>query len=155
MPGIDLKKPDVGKWRVSSNFASVPVSIVQGTWSIQGGTNYLGFQAFNSTAAQGDGAAWPIDLTAGTWNLDLLTVKNPAYGIATIDMSFDGGTTWPLAAGTADLYAASAASARVSFTGIVIPVTGRALIRFRALTKNGSSTAYYIPLCGQEWTRTA
>lgn len=142
-------------WQQFQPLLSSPLN-PSGTWQLtaNGTSAYLG--TFNSTAAaaQNDAATWPTQLAAGTYTLDVLTRQSPSQAVATVDLSTDGGNTWT-AIGTTDLYAASAAGYRATFTGVVIPTDGRVWLRFRALSKNASSTGYGMGLSAALWTRTA
>jgi hypothetical protein len=126
------------------------------TWtSIQSNALYLGGATYNSTAATGDGGIWPVDLSAGTWNLSVLVEKGTGIGQLTVDVSYDGGVTFTTLINAADNYAASYTGGVNTATGVVVPTGGTALVRFRCLGKNASSTTYAIGLSSMTWTRTA
>lgn len=138
-------------------FATPPDVVYNGaTWPMQpvDTAKYYNCSIFNTSHAQNDGAAWwTPNFAPGVWRLDLLGGVNTIQPIVTIDISFDGGTTW-IALGTVDQYAAGPGAAVKSLPGLTIPRSGPALVRFRALTKNALSTDWYVVLTSMEWTRT-
>jgi hypothetical protein len=93
-------------------------------------------------------------LSKGTWRLDVTGIKNTTNAILTFDASFDNGTSWT-SIGTRDSYNASQAIDSYNFTGIAVPTSGKALLRVRVLTRNASSTGWYMQLSTMDLVRTA
>jgi hypothetical protein len=151
---LDLRYT-VPQWTAHLNFYANPVSVLNSaTWAVQYVAIPGGFEAYNSTGTQNDGGVWPVDLYAGTWNVDFCWAVGTIQAIGTIDISFDGGSTYT-SIGTYDAYSASAGSNRVSFTGVSVPTSGRALVRLRALTRNASAGGWYLTPVWALFTRTA
>lgn len=138
------------------NLLEPPVTVLNSatwTWATSSVATYNANNT-NTSSATNDGGIWACDLTPGTWTLTLFAKQQAGGGIATIDISFDGGTNWT-AVGTTDLYASASTAVRVQFTGIPVPRAGKALLRFRALSKNASSTGVQLSLSGASFLRTA
>lgn len=124
-------------------------------WSYTFGSGLnLGGQEYNLSGAINDGGAWPLDLSAGIWNLTVLVNQISVGGVVTIDISYDNGTSWTHLTDT-DLYAAATAQTAVPILGVTVPSPGIALLRFRVLSKNASSAGYYISLSSVTAVRTA
>lgn len=92
---------------------------------------------------------WSVVVDAGTYTLRTLYAKNTNQAIITI--SIDGGADL----GTSiDTYNATfSANQQSDITGIAL-TAGAHLVRFKAATKNGSSTNYAQALYGFSLTRT-
>lgn len=144
-------------WQRSVSLKTGPLSVLNAaTWAISfgGGNNYDGVLTYNSSHAQNDGGVWAVDLSAGTWKLTVAGGTNPAYAISTVDISFDNGGAYT-AIGTLDHYAAAPGTTIADFTGIVVPTSGKALLRFRALTRHASASDWYLGLSAADFSRTA
>lgn len=143
-------------WRVSIPFGNTPNAQAVGTWTSQ----YLAaawgtILGFNNSNAQNDDMRWFLNLSKGTWRLDLNGYKGADRAITTFDISYNGGSSYTTI-GTVDLYAASGSIAPASFTSIAVPDSGRCIFRARALTRNVSNTTGWIMAWSQgEFIRTA
>lgn len=125
------------------------VSFVPLTAFIYGGA------AYNNAGAINDGFAFYDYLEAGkTYSLDLLYGTFTASAKITCDISYDNGITWLTLDSARDTYAAAAGNVSATITGIIPPVSGRCLLRFRALAKNASSSAYFMYLIQARLRRT-
>ena len=92
---------------------------------------------------------WEVYLSAGTWKMNvgyttainggIVTPSIDSSDLSTIDM-YTGSTVWRNTA---------------SYTGIVVGSSGVVPVRFRAASKNASSSGYYIRLYAIEFVRTA
>jgi hypothetical protein len=150
---LPTQKAGTEKWRHWWSFGFQPSQIVQGSWQ---GT-YLGNAVattlgYNASNAQNDEARWWVDLSKGTWRLDLNGYKGTDRAITTWDISYDNGASWTTL-GTVDQNAAATISVS-SFTNIVVPNSGRAILRARALTRT-STTGWIMGWSVGEFIRTA
>jgi hypothetical protein len=143
-------------WRAAIKFVNQPNAMGQGTWSAQYQASAMETAlGFNGSNAQNDDARWFLNLSKGTWRFDLNGYKGVDRAITTWDVSFDGGASYT-SIGTVDEYAASGSIQQSSFTGIVVPGTGRAIVRARVLARNASNTTGWIMAWSQgEFIRTA
>ena len=116
------------------------------------GTGMSGYE-YNSSLAINDGGAWNVTLSKGTWNLTVIANKAATAGQLTVDISYDGGTTWTTVINASDLGGTAALTA-ITATGISVPVTGRAIVRYRCLGKS-AGTGYLIALIASIFERTA
>lgn len=108
--------------------------------------------AYANAAAGVAGAhiEWDAALTDGTWTLTVIYAKGPASGIITA--SIDGVDLAP----TFDAYAAAGTFNQVvQWTGIVVSTAGNKEVKFRADTKNASSSNYGFAPQLINFTRTA
>ena len=100
------------------------------------------------TAAINDYVEYLVLLQSGTWRVDILYMKGNDGAIATCTL--DGSSF-----GTFDLYNGSLSRNQlVAFTSISVAQTGVKLFRLAALTKNASSSNYYISITYIVWTKT-
>lgn len=106
--------------------------------------DYLSMQTGNNSA---DYFEYPVLLRAGTWNLDMIAVRNSNCGIATI--TIDG-----VSVGTLDWYGGADYKLLQTLSGISIATAGVKTVRFASATKNGSSSGYYLEISGIVFTRT-
>lgn len=146
------------KWHEVVLFSAPPFAST-GTWQVAFNATCMGnLNCVNLSHAQNDARSFVVDLSAGTWSLNVWYAAFNLGAIATVDISFDGGATYQTI-GTFDTYAASGtvAAAVAAFTGISVPRSGPAILRFRALTKNASNATanYYMGLSLADFTRTA
>lgn len=154
-PGAAPQAAQPSKWQVSVLGTSPPFKVVAGTQTqIYTTTMFCNIERYNNSGTINDESWFVVDLSAGTWSLNIGTIKNNASGIATIDISFDGGVTFQ-AIGTFDNYAASAVASLAQFTAINVPSSGPAIIRFRVLSKNASSSSYFWAWSHLDFVRTA
>lgn len=108
-----------------------------GTWvtSISLGNLGQGFRTNTATAAQNDSISYDLALAAGTWTFTLVHGKGTTRGIYTVQI--DGVTI-----GTIDGYAAAAADAISTITGVAVATPGLKRVTLLMATKNPSSTNY-------------
>jgi hypothetical protein len=109
---------------------------------------------YSQTAAQNDGFGWYVPLAKGTWQLAAYLWATTAVGIITFDISYDGGATWTTL-GTFDAFRGVSQQLNANFQNIVVPKTGRAILRARVLSKNASSTGYEQNYVAFMWARTS
>jgi len=142
-------------WSQFQTLMATPVSSSGSAWGLvqASGAYFAGVNATTGGAVN-DTAQWKTVLSAGTWSVDIFGQTLAAGGIATFDVSSDGGTNWA-SVGAWDTYSASTAAVRQTFTGISIATSGAALFRVRVLSKNASSGGFIMRLGAAQWTRTA
>lgn len=141
-------------WELAN--VSTPFSVDAGTWARNTSawseasviTINSGYGAQNGSAAQNDQVTWKYAMGAGTWTVKLYVRKSSNTGIVTVLL--DG-----VSVGTLDTYAASAALAVLSLTGISVGSDGAHTIGFKMATKNASSSGYALGLLAFEVFRTA
>lgn len=133
---------------------ATPVAMPQGSWTLAYTSGALGTaMGYNFSAAQNDDARFSVYLTSGTWKADLTGSLDPSRAIVTYELSFDGGTTWPVSIGTWDQNAAHNDSGTVSRTFTIPRGTGgRALLRMRNPTRT-STTGWYMTNTGMFFQR--
>jgi hypothetical protein len=113
----------------------------------------IGLQIYGSVGWQSDGAqnnelSWDFWLAAGTYTAVFYVRKSTNTGIITLKL--DGASQ-----GTADTYAASAAFAKVTITGMVVAAGGKKTVQIIIATKHASSSGYYLGLLSCVIRRTA
>lgn len=104
----------------------------------------------SSSGAQNDLIVYDVVLAAGTWTLEIMTLKASNMGIITASLSTDGSSFTAIdaspylaSASTFDCYSAGTTyNNRVSATGITIATTGRYALQLKMATKNASSSNY-------------
>lgn len=116
-----------------ANKSSVPAS-----WTRAVRSDMLGMDQFYNNGAVNDYVEWDAYLDTGTWKIAIIHEKRPDGGIFSLQL--DGGTV-----GTIDSYAAGATPNNYAeVTGISITGAGVKALRLSALSKNASSSSYYI-----------
>lgn len=102
-----------------------------------------------STGAQNAEISWKVDLSAGTWSLQLAHKTETNRGIYTVQV--DGVTV-----GTIDGYAPTGSNPTIStIAGITIATGGVHTVRLLMATKNASASSYYGTPSFLSFTRTA
>lgn len=147
---------DIVSWTQFRGGVAPPEITYQGSWGQTGQSAApFGAYGFNSTNAQNDSMGFLFNLAAGTWSLDWYIYKRPDCAQVTVEFSQDNGTTWTNIATGTDLYAASAIGSWVFYTGIVVPKSGRTILRLRNPTRNASATGWFLDVCALNWRKTA
>lgn len=117
-------------------------------WSRQNQSNTLSMGRGVSSGTQNNEVVWHVALDSGTWTLTVIGEMNTMYGISTV--SLDATTL-----GTLDWYAGSVSYNNVKqITGISVGSAGVYALKFKAATKNASSSAYYLAFNMVTLTRT-
>lgn len=155
---IPTQRAGTEPWRVSIPFWNQPNLFTSAGGGSFWNASYQGTAintviGYNGNGVQNDDARWYLNLSKGTWRLDLNGYKGTDRGVTTWDISFDAGVTWTTI-GTVDEYAAAAIQS-ANFTNIVVPSSGRAILRARVLTKNAASSGYLMVWSQAEFIRTA
>lgn len=128
-------------WRTSITAYTRPDS------ATPGGTAWTsGF--YTTIGTVGQYVEWMVYLTAGTWSMMVSHNKSNNRGICTPSIDGDDLATF-------DAYYPALAYAEATYTGIVVGTSGVKAIRFRADSKNASSSAYYLQFIAVEFLRTA
>lgn len=147
---IQLRRTDVGDaitiyavdpdtnmpWLEDINTFMTPISHVN--WN----TNTVSNSAIRngwreSSGAQNDEMSFDLILTAGTWDVELLYIKDSSNGIFSVQ--FDG-----IEKGTIDSYAAAVSyNNRTTVSGIATVTSGKMRLTLKMATKNVSSTSYF------------
>ena len=105
--------------------------------------------ALDSSNAQNNSIAWDVILAAGTWSLELFTLKGDDRAV--ISIQFDS-----VEKATIDTYAASYTSnILASVTDIVVPTTKKIELKLKTTTKNQLSSGYYASIMSVRLMRTA
>lgn len=129
-----------------------PNTIVQGTWATTNWSDAVnvnnGYGLQNTSNAQNDEIGWKLPLSAGTYTITIHVRKSTVNPIATI--TIDGTSV-----GTLDTYAASAAFASLSLTGVTLSPSGVRSVNLKCATRNASSTGWQLQLLGLGIKRTA
>jgi hypothetical protein len=124
---------------------------IAGTWTNAANTAEILNQLYSNltTNAQNDEFEFKIPLAAGTYTLNLVSVRDGTSGILTVRV--DGSTV-----GTIDLYnAGSQVNVVSSIASIVVAATATKTINFKLETKNASSTDYVAYLTFVQFIKTA
>jgi hypothetical protein len=124
---------------------------IAGTWTNAANTAEILNQLYSNltTNAQNDEFEFKIPLAAGTYTLNLVSVRDGTSGILTVRV--DGSTV-----GTIDLYnAGSQVNVVSSIASIVVAATATKTINFKLETKNASSTDYIAYLTFVQFIKTA
>ena len=134
----DARYPGIFKGYANYIHGHAYESIIAGTWSGFATNNQiLGYYWYNTSGAQNDEIEYEIFAEAGVKTFELLGSKQTDAGIITVYL--DGSSI-----GTIDQYAGSAEWDSVfTLTPTVVDTKVHSL-KFKAATKNGSSSAYYI-----------
>lgn len=103
--------------------------------------------AIRSATSMSASVSFDAVMKAGTWAVDVLYATGTDGGIVTVTL--DGATL-----GTVDMYAASAAAAKQTFTGVAVGSTGLKRITLTITGANASSSANVARLSGLSVTRT-
>lgn len=125
-------------------------AIIQGTWTVSSNVSQI-FTSFflNTTHNDLDELNYLVYLSAGTWQLDFVTIKNSDQGIAKIYIDANLVLTY-------DKYAAAAAFNQVATAaGIVIAASGTKTIRLLIDGKNAASSNHYCVWSYMMFRRTA
>jgi hypothetical protein len=130
LPTISERSAAVGTWTFASYNDNTTWPFVGSTGAGAGGTG------LQSDGAQNSAVKWKIVLSAGTWDVHIHCRKSSNTGIFTVKIA--GASV-----GTVDSYAASAAYAKVSVTGVSVAADGAQDFELVMATKNVSSSAYY------------
>jgi hypothetical protein len=129
---------DFGQWLVQI-LPYLSRTVVQGTWKFDDAADtpsLFGFFTYNSSSAQNDEIMFPVVLSAGTWQIEIICLASNNCGIATVSL---GGSS----VGTMDTYSASTTRNVVkSITGISVATSGQTTLSFKIATKNASSSNY-------------
>lgn len=113
------------------------------------GSNYATGGMWISDGAINGYAEWSVYLGAGTWTMRCIYTTSNNGGIVTPSIA---GTDLS----TIDQYTASVTyNSVVSYAGISVASAGAKAVRFRAASKNGSSSGYYIRMSTFSFRRTA
>lgn len=115
-------------------------SAITGTWvySITTSQAYC-FAFYNSSDAQNDEISFKIFAEAGNKTLEILCVTSGGYAIATVYLD-------DVEQGTIDLYSSSTKYNKKKTLAVTVVGTGEHTIRFKAATRNGSSTGWILAL---------
>jgi hypothetical protein len=147
--------PELVPWNLfmDTGWPNAPLKYNSATAGFTAGLVTLtGRVMYSATGLQNDGFGWYVPLAKGTWNLAAFMWADSTSGIVTLDISYDGGATFTTI-GTADLYFATAKQVFPTFQGIVVPKTGRAILRGRVLTRNASASAWQQGYVAFTWSR--
>ena len=146
--------PDVNMpWHVIVDPRQVPDTTI-GTWSESWHAPDSGLKFANGGSglagglSQNDEVAWDVVLAAGTWDVTLHHRKSTNVGIYTVTV--DGSSI-----GTVDGYAAAAAAAATTISGVSVATTGKKRLKFKMATKNASSSDYVATIHKVTLRRTA
>lgn len=139
-----------GNRNVTIMGASVP-SAKSGAWTPTADSSAgiaMGSYGIN-TPAINEYQEWDILLESGTYSITILYLKNTSRAITTLTL--DGGSSL----GTFDGYnAGGSLTALSTITGIAVSTTAMHTFRFAQLSKNASSSNYYLVLHAFHLTRT-
>lgn len=116
--------------------------------SINFTTTYAKEFALESTGAQNAEVTWRVLLQAGTWKFTLMHSKAGNRGIYSVQI--DG-----VEGGTIDGFAAAAANALDTITGISVANSGLKTLKLKMATKNASSSSFFGVIIGILMIRTA
>lgn len=101
-----------------------------------------------SSGAQNAALWWYVNLSAGTWDFELLHDTGGNRGIYSIQID-------DVQVGTIDGYGSTVVNVRTAVTAIAVAATGRHKLSLVMATKNGSSSAYYGTATALQMRRTA
>lgn len=122
-------------WMIDINVFNAPGA--QTNWSnYVNNTNYFGEGYLLSTGAQNALISWPVVLSAGTWQLNIVYSKDTDKGI--ISVQIDG-----VEKGTIDGYAGSATPNQIDTSVSFAATAGKHTLMLKMPSKNGSSSSYY------------
>lgn len=121
-----------------------------GSWSLATeAADLFGFPFVNNVPTQNDEIGWDLMMAAGTWNFNMTYLKFSGGTIITVNL--DG-----VAVGTVDSYnSVTLNNQQATITGIACPSNGKHRLSLKAATKNASSTAFEMIVCGFQLRRTA
>lgn len=124
-------------------------TVLSGSWArLQNNIIYLAGIIYNTSASDGDEVAWPLYLSAGTYDIALVCNRVADSGIVKIDI--DG-----VEVATFDLYNSPTQNSHYMLvTGVVVATPGLKTISARLDGKNPSSTSYLARLVALIFTRT-
>lgn len=109
--------------------------------------------AYNGSNALNDEWRWWLPLKKGTWRLALWSDKSSNRGIASYDVSLDGGP-WTRVM-TYDGYSSSTYSNVQFDSDFAVPQSCAAVLRLAVFSKNDASTGWYFTLLALELVRVA
>ncbi|KKL17910.1 hypothetical protein LCGC14_2480820 [marine sediment metagenome] len=143
--------PDGGD--IGEGYINIPAwnydSIGQGTWVVVMNTLQIYAGVFNNSSfADGDNISYKVFLAAGTYTLDVHTMRNTNMAIIDIDIA-------GVEVASYDAYGTVLLNVKQKTTGIVIATAGIKDIKVRTDGKNGSSTAYNTHFSSISLWRTA
>jgi len=125
-------------------------SITQGTWSFTAQANANGGILLNTGKNQNDEIVYKVYLSAGTYTIKVVAMKNDDQGI--INIMVDGVKVDD----SIDLYAVGGSNNNIfTATGVSIATTGIAEVSIKMATKNGAASAYQASLNSICFYRTA
>ncbi|KKM26197.1 hypothetical protein LCGC14_1587190 [marine sediment metagenome] len=123
-------------------------TIGQGTWATSIQTTQFLNALFQSTGVNGDNISFKTYLEVGTYTLRLITYRNTNLGVMDIDIDASEKASF-------DLYGGLSWNYVQTQTGITVATAGIKTLKVRADGKNGSSSAYYVPITAIALWRTA
>lgn len=95
---------------------------------------------------------YDVWLDAGTWQIDLFSIKAASGGIVTVSLLGPDGT---IVCGTQDEYNATTAQQQTTLTGIAVTNPGLYRLRLKVTSKNASSSGFIARVGEAILTRTA
>ncbi|WKN47157.1 hypothetical protein [Nocardioides sp. Arc9.136] len=134
--------------------AFIPVSApTNGNANFEGAARFdagypMSMQRSSVGGVQNAEVSWRVDLSAGTWTVQLAHVRGTNRGIYTVQL--DGVTI-----GTVDGYFNGVDVRFDSITGVAVPVGGVHTVRLLMATKNAAASSYYGTPSFLQFTRTA